>query len=226
MSPVFLALDTVDLTRAVGLAEATREFVGGFKVGLELFGAHGPDGVRRIAEFGRPVFLDLKLHDIPNTVGQAVAALAPLSPALLTVHAAGGEVMMAAAKAAAPVGTAVVAVTMLTSLDHDDLRATGVVDDPDAHVARLATLTRRAGLDGLVCAGVEVAARRAAWPDGVLVVPGLRPDGDGADDQKRTVSPQRALSDGATVLVIGRPITAAADPAAAARTIAASLELV
>jgi len=220
---LFVALDTADLTLALRLARETRAFVGGFKVGLELFGAHGPDGVRRVADMGLPVFLDLKLHDIPNTVGKAVAALEPLSPALLTVHAGGGEAMLAAAKAAAATGTKVVAVTMLTSLDADDLLATGVDGEAGEHVARLAALARRAGLDGIVCSGAEVAARRADWPDGALVVPGLRPDGGEVGDQKRTVSPARAIADGATVLVVGRPISAAPDPAAAARTIAESL---
>lgn len=223
MNPIYLALDTPDLARAQALAAQVRDHVGGVKLGLEFFVAHGPAGVRAVAAAGLPVFLDLKLHDIPNTVAKAVEALAPLAPAVLTVHAAGGHAMLAAAKAAAPTGTKVVAVTMLTSLDADDLAATGVAGSASAHVLRLAALTRAAGLDGIVCSGAEVAAARAAWPDGYFVVPGVRPaDGD-LGDQKRVVTPRQALDDGASMLVIGRPITRADDPAAAARAIAATL---
>ena len=222
-NPVFLALDTPDLARALALAEAARPYVGGLKIGLELFGAHGPEGVRRMGEVGLPLFLDLKLHDIPNTVGRAVAALAPLSPALLTVHAAGGEAMMRAAGEAAPEGCRVVAVTVLTSLDDADLHAAGVAEGAPAQAARLAALARAGGLDGVVCSGAEVVALRTEWRDGLFVVPGLRPAEGEAGDQKRTVTPARALADGAGVLVIGRPIAAAPDPAAAARAVAESL---
>ena len=165
----------------------------------------------------------MKLHDIPNTVAKAVEALAPLEPAVLTVHAAGGRAMLEAAKAAAPPSTKVVAVTVLTSLDGDDLRSIGVSSEPREQVERLAGLARSAGLDGIVCSGAEVAAARAAWPDGFFVVPGVRPAGGDVSDQKRVVTPRQALDDGASILVIGRPITVADDPARALRDIAATL---
>src|SRR3982750_4379761 len=226
MNPIFVAIDTPDVHRAAALAREIRGLAGGVKLGLEFFCANGEEGVLRIAEGDLPVFLDLKLHDIPNTVGKAVAALAHLEPAILTIHAAGGRAMLKAAKAAAPPQTKVVAVTVLTSLDDADLTAIGVTDAPAEQVARLARLARESGLDGIVCSGDEVAAARAAWPDGFFVVPGVRPDGDESADQKRVVTPARALADGASVLVIGRPITAANDPEEAVRRIAASLESV
>lgn len=224
MNPIFVAIDTPDLARTLSLASALDAAVGGLKLGLEFFAANGPAGVARVAETGLPIFLDLKLHDIPNTVAKAVAALAPLNPAVLTVHAAGGRAMLEAAKAAAPTGCKVVAVTVLTSLDADDLAAIGVDGAPAAQVARLAELARAAELDGIVCSGAEVAAARSAWPDGFFVVPGIRPAGGELGDQKRVVTPSRAIEDGASILVIGRPITGAADPAVAARAIADNLK--
>jgi orotidine-5'-phosphate decarboxylase len=224
MKPIFVAIDTPDMERAIGLAEAVREHAGGVKLGLEFFSAQGPAGVRAIAGLGLSVFLDVKLHDIPNTVGKAVEALASLEPAVLTVHAAGGRAMMAAARAAAPAPTKVVAVTVLTSLDGSDLTAVGIGDAPGDQVARLAGLARASGVDGIVCSGAEVAAAREAWPTGFFVVPGVRPAGAGLADQKRVATPRRALDDGASILVIGRPITAAPDPAAAIGEIAAGLK--
>jgi len=224
MKPIFVAIDTPDIGRAVQLAEAVRNEAGGVKLGLEFFAAQGPEGVRRVAAMGLEVFLDLKLHDIPNTVAKAIEAVAPLRPAILTVHAAGGHAMLQAAKQAAPRGTKVVGVTVLTSLDDADLSNIGVADAPAAQVVRLADLCRSAGLDGIVCSGAEVASARANWPEGFLVVPGVRPAGDEVGDQKRVVTPSEALEDGASVLVIGRPITGAADPAEAIRDIAASLK--
>ncbi|GAA4027374.1 orotidine-5'-phosphate decarboxylase [Sphingomonas rosea] len=222
-SPVYVAIDTPDLETARALAGQVRDHVGGLKLGLEFFAANGPAGVRELGALGLDIFLDLKLHDIPNTVGKAVAALAPLSPAVLTVHAAGGHAMLAAAKAAAPAGCKVVAVTVLTSLDAADLAAAGVAGSPAEQVRRLADLTRNAGCDGIVCSGEEVAAVAEAWPGGTFVVPGLRPAGADVGDQKRVMTPAEALGRGASILVIGRPITAAPDPAEAARSIAASL---
>jgi len=223
VNPIFVAIDTPDLTRAIGIAKQVRDHVGGLKLGLEFFSSHGPEGVRRLGEIGLPVFLDLKLHDIPNTVGRAVAALAPLEPAILTVHAAGGIEMLEAAKGAALPGTKVVAVTVLTSLSADDLLSAGVVDPPDVQVGRLAHLAYCAGLDGIVCSGAEVAAARSKWSGGYFVVPGIRPAGSDLADQKRVVTPRHALECGADVLVIGRPITAAPDPGKAAADIAAEL---
>jgi orotidine-5'-phosphate decarboxylase len=223
-NPVFVAVDTPDVAGARALVAALAPHVGGVKLGLEFFCAHGPAGVQAVmAGLSLPLFLDLKLHDIPNTVAGAVASLAPLAPAVLTVHAAGGATMLAAAKAAALPATRVVAVTVLTSLDDGDLLAAGVADGTAAQAERLARVVRGAGLDGAVCSPHEVAALKAAWPDGLFVVPGVRPAGAALGDQKRVMTPVEALVAGAGILVIGRPITAAPDPVAAARAIAESL---
>jgi orotidine-5'-phosphate decarboxylase len=223
MNPIFVAIDTPSLEQARALAEQLGSGAGGVKLGLEFFCANGPAGVAAILQLGIPVFLDLKLHDIPNTVAKAVEALRQLEPAVLTVHAAGGRAMLEAAKAAAAPTTKVVAVTVLTSLDEGDLQSIGVRDDPAGQVRRLAQLARESGLDGIVCSGAEVAAARQAWPDGFFVVPGVRPAGGAAGDQKRVVTPREALDSGASILVIGRPITGSDDPAAALRDIALSL---
>jgi len=223
MKPIFVAIDTPDVHRAAALSRSVLGLAGGVKLGLEFFCANGHEGVLRIAEHELPIFLDLKLHDIPNTVEKAVQALAPLAPAVLTVHAAGGRAMLAAAKAAAPPETKVVAVTVLTSLDTVDLAEAGVIGSPAEQVQRLAELAREAGVDGIVCSGAEVAAAKADWPDGFFVVPGVRPAGADVADQKRIVTPRQALADGASILVIGRPITAAVDPARAIADIAADL---
>lgn len=223
MNPIFVAIDTPSMERARSLAEQVRGHAGGVKLGLEFFSANGPEGVASIAALGLPIFLDVKLHDIPNTVAKAVEALAPLKPAVLTVHAAGGRAMLKAAKAAASPETKVVAVTVLTSLDGEDLRSIGVDSEPREQVGRLAALARTAGLDGIVCSGAEVAAAKSAWPDGFFVVPGVRPPGGDVSDQKRVVTPRQALDDGASILVIGRPITGVDDPATALSDIAATL---
>ncbi len=223
MNPIYVALDTPDLDRAKALANAVRGSAGGLKLGLEFFSANGPAGVREIAAIGLPLFLDLKLHDIPNTVAKAVQALRPLDPAVLTVHVAGGRGMLEEAKAAAPPTTKIVGVTVLTSLDQADLTSIGVTGSPAEQVERLSARAREAGLDGIVCSGAEVKSVRAAWRDGFLVVPGVRPQGSGAADQKRVVTPREAVDAGASILVIGRPITDAASPAAAVRDIAATL---
>jgi orotidine-5'-phosphate decarboxylase len=222
-SPIFVALDTPDLERAKAIAARVRNHVGGIKLGLEFFCANGLHGVREMAELHLPIFLDLKLHDIPNTVGKAIQALRPLEPAVLTVHAAGGRAMMEDAKAAAPTGTKVVAVTVLTSLDGSDLDSIGVGDDPHAQVERLSALAREAGLDGVVCSGNEVAAAKKAWPNGFFVVPGVRLQEGPTGDQKRVMTPRKALDAGASILVVGRPITGAEDPDQAARAIEATL---
>jgi orotidine-5'-phosphate decarboxylase len=222
-NPVFVAIDTPFLDQALTLAKAVKNHVGGVKLGLEFFCANGHHGVHEVAKLGLPIFLDLKLHDIPNTVAKAVQALNGLEPAILTVHAAGGRAMMEDAKAAAGAHTKVVAVTVLTSLDDHDLSRIGIPDDPHAQVERLAALAREAGLDGIVCSGQEVRAAHKAWKDGFFVVPGLRPAGGNNADQKRIVSPRQARDDGASVLVIGRPITGAEDPDGAARAIVGTL---
>ena len=222
-SRIYVALDTPDLERAKLLAQRVHHHVGGIKLGLEFFMANGRAGVREMADIGLPIFLDLKFHDIPNTVGKAIQALRGLEPAILTVHAAGGRAMMEDAKAAAPLGTKVVAVTMLTSLDSTDLESIGLAPDPHEQVVRLARLAREAGLDGIVCSGAEVKAAHKAWPHGFFVVPGVRPADGHAGDQKRVVTPRQALDDGASILVVGRPITQAGDPDMAARAIEATL---
>lgn len=222
-SPIYVAIDTPDLERARMLAAKVKGHVGGIKLGLEFFSANGRAGVREMAAIGLPVFLDLKLHDIPNTVAKAVQALRPLKPAILTVHAAGGRAMMEDAKAAAPEGTKVVGVTVLTSLDSNDLASTGVAGDPHVQVERLALLAKEAGLDGIVCSGSEVKSVRKLWPKGFFVVPGVRPSNGNAADQKRVVTPREALDAGASILVIGRPITQADHPDMAARAIEATL---
>ena len=224
-NPLFVALDTVDAEAARDLASELAPYIGGLKLGLEFFAANGPAGVAAIARLGLPLFLDLKLHDIPNTVGKAVAALAALAPAILTVHAAGGRAMLEAAKAAAPPATRVVAVTVLTSLDRSDLEAIGVGADAGEQVQRLAMLARASGVDGIVCSGAELSEARRIWPEGFFVVPGIRPGGLADGDQKRVMAPREACDAGASALVVGRPITAAADPVEAARSIAASLQL-
>ena len=223
MNPIFVAIDTSDVHRAAAIARGVRGVAGGVKLGLEFFCANGHEGVLRIAEGELPIFLDLKLHDIPSTVGKAVEALARLEPAILTVHAAGGRAMLQAAKSAAPPETKVVAVTVLTSLDASDLAEAGVIGSPAEQVERLADLARDSGIDGIVCSGAEVAAARKIWPDGFFVVPGVRPAGADVDDQKRVVTPRQARDDGASVLVVGRPISRADDPIAAARAIEATL---
>ena len=223
MSPLYVAIDTADLDRAQALAKRVRTHVGGIKLGLEFFLAHGRAGVNDMAALGLPVFLDLKLHDIPNTVAKAIQALGDLTPAVLTVHAAGGRAMLEDAKAAAHPATKVVAVTMLTSLDAGDLTATGIGGSAHDQVERLTALAVEAGIDGVVCSGEEVAAARRLWPRGFFVVPGLRLPGAATGDQKRVVTPRAALDAGASLLVVGRPITAADDPDAAARAIGATL---
>ena len=222
-NPVYLALDLPSIDAAKTLAARVKSHVGGFKLGLEFFCAHGHHGVHEIAQIGLPIFLDLKLHDIPNTVAAAMHAIHVSEPAIVTVHASGGRAMMEDAKAAAANGTKVVAVTMLTSLDERDLTRTGVDGSAHDQVMRLADLAREAGLDGVVCSGQEVGAVHKQWKDGFFVVPGLRPAGSAIGDQKRVVTPRQARDDGASVLVIGRPISRADDPVQAARDIEATL---
>jgi len=222
-NPIYLALDVPQLDEALALASKVKAHVGGFKLGLEFFCAHGHHGVHEVARLGLPIFLDLKLHDIPNIVPGAMQAIHVLEPAIVTVHASGGRAMMEDAKAAASNGTKVVAVTMLTSLDERDLMRTGVNGCAHEQVMRLAELAEAAGLDGVVCSGHEVAAVRKQWKDGFFVVPGLRLPGSGVGDQKRVVTPRAARDDGASVLVVGRPISRADDPVAVARAVEATL---
>lgn len=222
-NPIYLALDLPQLREAKDLATKVRSHVGGIKLGLEFFCAHGAHGVHMMSAVGLPIFLDLKLHDIPNTVARAMQAIHVLEPAIVTIHASGGRAMMEDAKAAAGEHTKVVGVTTLTSMDDRDLKRTGVEGTAHEHVMRLTDLAREAGLDGIVCSGKEVKAVHERWKGGFLVVPGLRPLGSEMGDQKRVVTPRKARDEGASVLVIGRPITRADDPLAAARAIEATL---
>jgi orotidine-5'-phosphate decarboxylase len=226
-NPLFVALDTTDLDQARQLAAAVRGSVGGLKLGLEFFNAHGPAGVRPFVETGLPVFLDLKYHDIPNTVAGAARAAAKLGVSILNVHAQGGAAMMRAALDAAnsvSPATKLIAVTMLTSLGDEDLPSLGLQPPVADQVLRLAELTKQSGLDGVVCSAHEIVRLRAALgPDFLLVVPGIRPAGSAPGDQRRVMGPAEARDAGANILVVGRPITGAPDPALAARDIAQSL---
>jgi orotidine-5'-phosphate decarboxylase len=226
-NPVFVALDTPDLDRAVSLANRLRGQVGGLKIGLEFITATGPDGVRKIASLGLPVFADVKFHDIPNTVAGASRALAGLGAQMFNVHASGGEEMMrAGAEAARKVdpNVKVLAVTVLTSLDDGVLDSVGQRGPAAEQVTRLALLAKQSGLDGVVCATHEIApVRKACGPDFLIVTPGIRPAGAALNDQRRFMTPGEAQRLGADILVVGRPITDAEDPAAAARAIGQEL---
>jgi len=227
-SPVFCAIDRPDLDGALALGRALLGAVGGLKIGLEFITANGPDGVRRIVDLGLPVFLDVKFHDIPNTVAGAVRQAAGLGIAMLTVHVSGGAAMLRAAVDAAREAEPcpqVLGVTVLTSIDDADLAALGLSDKVADHVLRLGELGWNAGLDGLVCAPQEIALLRERFEAKVkIVVPGIRPEGSPKSDQKRTLTPAQAIARGADILVIGRPISRAPDPRAAAFAIAAEID--
>lgn len=229
---IFCALDTTDVDAAVALSKQLYGTVGGIKLGLEFYCSNGAKGFAAVAKTGMPIFLDLKFHDIPNTVAGAIRAVAPLQPSILTIHTQGGPEMMrraaeTAAEEAAKLGVDkpwVVGVTILTSLDDADLSQMAVPHGTETQVPLLAKLANENGLDGIVCSPKEISLVRAnLGQDFKLVVPGIRPAGSAAGDQKRVMTPQEAVSAGASVLVIGRPITQAPDPAAAARAIADSL---
>ena len=226
---IFVALDTTDVGRAVELAQGLKGLVGGVKIGKEFFTAQGPDGVHRVTECGLPLFLDLKFHDIPNTVAGAIRASLELNPFLVNVHASGGRRMMQAAVEAADSAASgkrpqIIGVTGLTSMAREDLGEVGLDVEPLEQVLRLGRLARKSGLDGVVCSAKEVVALRGSvGRDFTLVVPGIRPEWASADDQRRVVTPRDAVDLGADYLVIGRPITGHADPAAAARLIAEEL---
>lgn len=227
-NPILVAVDMPEIDRAKDLARLLAGAVGGIKLGLEFFNANGPAGVAEVAGDRGDLFLDLKYHDIPNTVAGAVRAAMKLRPMILNVHAGGGPAMMRAALEAAGSEASrlgiprpkVIAVTVLTSMDDGDLDAVGQRGPAAEQVVRLARLTQDCGLDGVVCSPREIAAIRAdCGPDFTLVVPGIRPAGAAIGDQKRVMTPREAIDAGADWLVIGRPITGAPDPAAAARDI-------
>lgn len=224
--PVFCAIDTPDMNAALTLSAAIADTGCGIKLGLEFFNSNGPQGVKAVQQKcpGIPLFLDLKYHDIPNTVAGAIKAVSALNVDYLNVHAAGGAEMMRAAKAACGPRTKLLAVTVLTSLDDANLESVGQSTPAGDQVERLAKLTQHSGLDGVVCSAHEISRLRSACgPDFILMVPGIRPAGADTGDQKRVMTPGDALRAGATHLVIGRPITGAADPAKAARDILAGL---
>lgn len=225
-NPIYVALDTADPDVALALARKVAPWSGGLKVGLEFVSAHGPSGIRQIVALGLPVFLDVKLHDIPNTVAGAVRALASLGVAIVNIHASGGRTMMQAAKDAAGGRMKVIGVTVLTALDDSDMRDIGMSGSATEQAVRLAKLAKDSGLDGVVCGAPDLAAiRSACGPDFLTVVPGSRPAGSDAADQKRFMTPSGARAAGADILILGRPVTGAADPAAAARAVAAELEI-
>ena len=232
-NPVFCAIDTPDAMQAAALAQALAPVAGGLKLGKEFFTALGPEGVRHVtAASGLNLFLDLKFHDIPNTVAGAVRAACTLGPYMMTIHASGGPAMIAAAAEAASAGAEasgtarprILAVTVLTSLDDADLEATGVNHSAADQVRRLAELAQASGADGAVCSPHEIATlREDRGPDFELVVPGIRPARRAAGHQNRVMTPAEAVALGATHLVIGRPITQADDPTAACRAIVSEL---
>jgi orotidine-5'-phosphate decarboxylase len=232
-NPIIVALDVPNVEAALKLAEVLTPVTGAFKVGSELFTSAGPEMVRRLRGMGAQIFLDLKFHDIPNTVARAVAAAVHLDVQMLTVHTLGGSEMLEAAERAAQETASqlrrpppiVLGVTVLTSMDGNALGEVGLDSDANRQVRRLAQIATQAGLRGLVCSPREVAEVRQIVPASAqLVTPGIRVTAVATDDQKRTLSPREALALGANWLVIGRPICAAEDPRAAAEGILASLE--
>jgi orotidine-5'-phosphate decarboxylase len=227
-NPICVALDTPELSRALELAKLLHGHVGMLKIGMEFFYAHGVKGYEALGAAGIPIFLDMKLHDIPNTVAQGLRSLLKLSPApaITNVHATGGLEMMKAARDAVGAETMLIAVTILTSLSNEDLWAAGFTRDQktDDQALRLAELTHQAGLDGVVCSPLDLQNIRTKLPRKFLtVVPGIRPADTLSHDQKRVATPKSAIDAGADVLVIGRAITGAVDPAIAAQMILGSL---
>ena len=222
-----VALDFADEHEALKLVDRLGQICQWFKVGMELYYATGNRIVQQLRDRGFNVFLDLKLHDIPNTVAGAVRSATQAGASLLTLHASGGAAMMSAAAeaASAPGSPRLLAVTVLTSMDANELAGIGITASPAQQVLRLAKLAKKSGIDGMVCSAEEVAAlRKETGPNTLLVVPGIRPAGGAIDDQKRIATPAQAIADGASMLVVGRPITRAADPAEAARTILEQIE--
>ena len=223
-NPIMLAIDTSSLDEAKSLAVKLKDHIGGIKLGMEFFNSFGPSGIKAIKDFDIPIFLDLKLHDIPATVYKTITTLLKLEPAIINVHASGGkEMMMAAAKALKDSGnknTKIIAVTILTSLDDNDLYEIGFSGTSNELVLRLAKLAQESGLDGVVCSAKEISTiRENIGSDFMLVVPGIRTKEDNVDDQKRIMTPKEAILLGADLLVIGRPITKAKDEILASKEI-------
>lgn len=220
LNPIILAVDTSSLEEAKSLALKLKDHIGGIKIGMEFFNSFGPEGIKVIQKFNIPIFLDLKLHDIPATVYKTVSTLLALNPAIINVHASGGSEMMRAASRARKdsnnKNTKIIAVTMLTSLDDNDLKEVGFSITSNELVLSLAKLAKDSGLDGIVCSAREISTiREAIGKDFLLVVPGIRPEDNKLNDQKRTMTPKGAISEGADLLVIGRPITQSDDQVSA-----------
>ncbi len=231
-NPVICAIDTTDPDCAANLVRKVVPYVGAIKLGLEYFVANGAAGVRRLETFQVPVFLDLKFHDIPNTVAKAIEATSGIDSFMMTVHTSGGRAMLQSAidasmRVAEMTGKSrpfIVGVTALTSMDQDDLSMIGIRDSVPDHVKRLADLAQSTHLDGVVCSSYEIdMLRHELGNDFLLVVPGIRPQGSQADDQKRVMTPKEAVTRGASYIVVGRPITQSGNPEQAARAVIDSL---
>ena len=228
-NPIMLALDTSSLDEAKSTALKLKDHIGGIKLGMEVFNSFGPSGIKAIKEFNIPIFLDLKLHDIPITVYKTITTLLALEPAIINVHASGGkEMMLAASKALKDSGnknTKIIAVTILTSLDDNDLHEIGFSETSNELVLKQAILAKESGLDGIVCSAKEISTiRENIGTNFMLVVPGIRPEKDNANDQKRIMTPKEAILLGADLLVIGRPITEARDQILASKEILEQLK--
>ncbi len=231
-NPIICAIDVKDPVQALNLCKELKDSIGYIKLGLEFFTINGPEGVRLIKSCGMPIFLDLKFHDIPNTVAEAVRSSVRLGVDMLTIHTSGGKAMMKAAAQAATDEAArlgvskplVLGVTVLTSMDVSDLKDTGVFTQVQDQVVSLAKLAAESGLDGVVCSPLEIESIKKECGNSLkLIVPGIRPDGGGGDDQKRVMTPLQAITAGADFIVIGRPITKAENPLNAANAILSSI---
>ncbi|MGL9731385.1 MAG: orotidine-5'-phosphate decarboxylase [Wolbachia sp.] len=224
MNPIICALDTQDLNEAVSLANALRDKVGMVKLGLEFFAAHGPSGVREVAKCNIPIFLDLKLHDIPNTVAKTVEAIKALGIKILTLHISGGAKMLEEALSVVKdAKMKLIGVTVLTSMGNEDLNELGVTKEMKSQVILLAKLAKKIGLHGIVCSALEAQeVRKECGKDFTIITPGIRVD-YGQDDQKRTATPKEAISSEADYVVIGRPITRSDSPTNSAELIWKSL---
>ena len=228
LNPIILAIDTKSDLEAYEISQEVSGYVGAIKLGLEYFDTYGPEGIRKIQAIGIPIFLDLKLHDIPMTVKKTIETLSDINPAIINVHALGGQQMMKYALEGlgqASKNTSLVAVTVLTSLNDDDMAILGINYPVKDLVQNLAKLTKDSGLAGVVCSAEEIAlVRKVCGKDFKIIVPGIRPEGSQKDDQKRVMTPKQAISLGADYLVIGRPITQSKDPLSKVKEILKSIQ--
>ena len=228
LNPIIIAIDTKSDLEAYEISQEVSGYVGAIKLGLEYFNTYGPEGIRKIQEIGIPIFLDLKLHDIPMTVKKAIETLSDINPAIINVHAFGGQQMMKYSIDGLDQkskNTSLVAVTVLTSLNDDDMTILGIDYPVKDLVQNLAKLTKDSGLAGVVCSAEEIAlVRKVCGKDFMIIVPGIRPEGSEKDDQKRVMTPKQAISLGADYLVIGRPITQSKDPLSKVKEILKSIQ--